>query len=244
MVPANFAFQTQEIRVIAEGGEPWFVAADVAQALGYHHTHDLTRVLEDYEKGTQIVRTPGGEQEMRVINESGLYSAVLKSRKPEAKVFKRWVTCEVLPTIRKTGSYTLTVSLEQQQEIKDLIARVSRETGQTHGALYARLHNKFKIPRYRELPAAYFVEALAYLRDKLPPSQMFYGLRDGRYLLSVDGGRTSIRQLHNHAFVALDQADTIRRNMAVLASQMRVFSGEAGAETLGIQLEKLPEAET
>jgi prophage antirepressor-like protein len=66
---------------------------------------DMTRSLDDDEKGTQIVRTPSGDQEMLVINESGLYSAILNSRKPEAKRFKRWVTSEVLPAIRKTGSY-------------------------------------------------------------------------------------------------------------------------------------------
>lgn len=103
-----FDFEGRPVRVVTDAqGEPWFVAADVAQSLDYRMASDMTRSLDDDEKGTQIVRTPSGDQEMLVINESGLYSAILKSRKPEAKRFKRWVTQEVLPAIRKTGRYAL-----------------------------------------------------------------------------------------------------------------------------------------
>ena len=101
-----FDFEGRPVRVVTDvQGEPWFVAADVAQSLDYRMASDMTRSLDHDEKGTQIVRTPSGDQEMLVINESGLYSAILKSRKPEAKRFKRWVTREVLPAIRKTGRY-------------------------------------------------------------------------------------------------------------------------------------------
>jgi len=101
-----FDFESHNVRVVVgHDGEPWFVAADVASALDYQAAKDLTRFIDDDEKGRQIVPTLGGEQELLVINEPGLYSAILKSRKPEAKRFKRWVTHEVLPSIRKTGSY-------------------------------------------------------------------------------------------------------------------------------------------
>ena len=101
-----FKFDTREVRTLLIDDQPWFVAADVSLALEYRIAGDMTRNLDDDEKGTQIVRTPGGEQEMLVINESGLYSAILRSRKAEAKRFKKWVTAEVLPAIRKHGSYT------------------------------------------------------------------------------------------------------------------------------------------
>lgn len=101
-----FKFEAREVRTLLIDDQPWFVAADVAAALEYRIAGDMTRNLDDDEKGTQIVRTPGGEQEMLVINESGLYSAILRSRKAEAKRFKKWVTAEVLPAIRKHGSYT------------------------------------------------------------------------------------------------------------------------------------------
>lgn len=93
------------VRVVVIDGEPWFVAADVATGIGYRSAYDMIRNVEEDEMGAQIVRTPGGDQQMRVINESGLYSAIIKSRKPEAKRFKKWVTGTVLPSIRKTGGY-------------------------------------------------------------------------------------------------------------------------------------------
>ena len=103
-----FKFETREVRTLLIEDQPWFVASDVAQALLYSEAKDMTRNLDDDEKGRQIVPTPGGDQEMIVINESGLYHAVLKSRKPEAKPFRKWVTSEVLPAIRKTGQYAAT----------------------------------------------------------------------------------------------------------------------------------------
>lgn len=100
-----FAFESAAVRTLMIDGEPWFVAADIANVLDYRNAYDMTRMLDDDEKGTHIMRTPGGDQEMTIINESGLYSCILRSRKPEAKVFRKWVTAEVLPSIRKTGGY-------------------------------------------------------------------------------------------------------------------------------------------
>ena len=84
-------------------GEPWFVAADVCRALGIDRTQ--TRRLDEDEKGVYSAQTPGGQQDMSIVNEPGLYALVLSSRKPEAKAFKRWITHEVIPNIRKTGGY-------------------------------------------------------------------------------------------------------------------------------------------
>ena len=106
----NAGFQ---IRGGLVGNEPYFVATDIAKALGYRDAFDMTRRLDDDEKDTQKVRTLGGEQVMVVLNESGLYSSILGSNKEQAKVFKKWVTKEVLPSIRKTGSY----SIQQQFQI-------------------------------------------------------------------------------------------------------------------------------
>jgi len=94
-----------EIRMVERDGEPWFVAADVCRALDVSDTWNALQRLDDDEKGTYSISTPGGEQKMNIVNEPGLYSLVLGSRKPEAKAFKRWMTHEVIPTIRKTGGY-------------------------------------------------------------------------------------------------------------------------------------------
>lgn len=101
----TFTFSTQALRCIMRDGEPWFVAADVCSALDVKDTSMACSRLDDDERGTNTVGTPSGQQEMTIINESGLYSLILTSRKPEAKKFKKWVTSEVLPAIRKTGRY-------------------------------------------------------------------------------------------------------------------------------------------
>lgn len=104
----TFNFNVLPVRVVMIEGSPWFVAVDVALILGYASTKDATRVLDDDEKGGHILPTPGGAQEFTIINESGLFNLVLRSRRDEAKPFRKWVTAEVLPTIRRTGSYSLT----------------------------------------------------------------------------------------------------------------------------------------
>jgi prophage antirepressor-like protein len=101
-----FDFESHDVRVvIGQDGEPKFVAADLLSTLNLDRKA-LERLDED-EKGVSSIHTPGGQQEMTVVNESGLFNLVLGSRKPEAKRFKRWVTHEVLPSIRKTGSYAV-----------------------------------------------------------------------------------------------------------------------------------------
>jgi len=100
-----FQFEDIEVRTIERDGLIWFVASDIAKALEYPQAKDMTRILDDDEKGRHIVPTLSGETEMVIINESGLYHSLIKSRKPKAQPFRRWVTSEVLPAIRKTGRY-------------------------------------------------------------------------------------------------------------------------------------------
>jgi prophage antirepressor-like protein len=103
---APFDFEGRQVRIVTDAqGEPWFVAADVLSTISLDRKA-LER-LDDDEKGVNSIHTPGGVQEMTTVNEPGLYALVLGSRKAEAKRFKRWVTHEVLPAIRKTGSYAM-----------------------------------------------------------------------------------------------------------------------------------------
>jgi prophage antirepressor-like protein len=105
-VQASFSFDGMQLRVTTDAqGVPWFVAADVCGALNLPDTHKAVSRLDDDERSTTTIPTPGGTQSMTTVNEPGLYSLILGSRKPEAKRFKRWVTHEVLPAIRRTGSY-------------------------------------------------------------------------------------------------------------------------------------------
>lgn len=102
-----------EIRTVEVYGEPWFVGKDVALALGYSNTKDaLSRHVDLEDKRGSRIPTPSGEQEMTIINESGLYSLVLSSKLPESRKFKRWITSEVVPSIRKHGAYLTPETLE------------------------------------------------------------------------------------------------------------------------------------
>ncbi len=101
-----FNFRTQQVRTVLIENDPWFVGKDIATILGYAKTADAVRKHIDKEdKGVFVLETPGGKQPVTIINESGLYSLILSSKMPDAKVFKRWVTSEVLPAIRKHGAY-------------------------------------------------------------------------------------------------------------------------------------------
>lgn len=102
----EFNFNSMDVRVITKNNDPWFVLIDVCKILELENPRNITARLDEDEKdAVHIVDTIGRSQEMTIINESGLYSLILRSRKPEAKRFKKWVTSEVLPAIRKTGSY-------------------------------------------------------------------------------------------------------------------------------------------
>lgn len=100
-----FNYNGYKVRTIQKDGEPWWVLKDVCEVLGLSSPHKVFERLDDDEKGRNQIPTLGGEQEMTVVNESGLYNVILRSDKPEAKPFRKWVTSEVLPSIRKNGGY-------------------------------------------------------------------------------------------------------------------------------------------
>lgn len=113
-----------EIRTVEIDGDVWFVGKDVAQALGYGEGKSLANAVANHvdeeDKGVTELMTPGGKQKMVIINESGLYSLVLSSKLPNAKKFKRWVTFEVLPSIRKTGGY---IQGQESMTAEELMAK-------------------------------------------------------------------------------------------------------------------------
>lgn len=112
-----FQFESLPVRIISgDDDEPWFVLADVCRVLEHSNPAVAASRLDDDEKGVSNVYTPGGTQVLTIINESGLYSLILTSRKDSAKRFKKWVTSEVLPAIRKTGSYN---AVDPMQALND-----------------------------------------------------------------------------------------------------------------------------
>lgn len=129
------------LRVVQdEQGEPLFVARDVTNALGLNRT--ATRRLDDDEKGVRSIHTPGGEQQVSVVTEAGFYRLVLESRKPEAKAFQRWVTHEVIPSIRKDGGYMVARQDESDEEILARALLVAQRTIERKTARIAELEPK------------------------------------------------------------------------------------------------------
>lgn len=126
--PQQFNFHGQQVRTVIMDEEPMFVGKDVAEVLGYTNTSKALgdHVDDEDARGYRIV-TPSGEQTAKLINESGLYSLVLSSKLPSAKEFKRWVTHEVLPTIRKHGAYMTPDKIEQVLLNPDTIIKLATE---------------------------------------------------------------------------------------------------------------------
>lgn len=108
-----FNYNGNEVRTVQIDGEPWWVLKDVCGVLGISKYRDVAARLDEDERKPVKVDTLGGEQEMICVNESGLYNVILRSDKPEAKPFRKWVTAEVLPSIRKHGAYLTPETLEQ-----------------------------------------------------------------------------------------------------------------------------------
>mgnify|MGYP001240574465 CR=1 FL=1 len=173
-----FNFNEHAVRVIQIEDAPWFVATDVAESLGYKSPKDAASYLDDDEKGSAIVRTPGGDQKLTVINESGLYALVLRSRKPEARKFAKWVTSEVLPAIRKTGKYERTalpytaqprdkLTLDQGDELCAMLETAAQKLppekrGQFLQTGWAKLKKHTGV-NYRQIPQAAHTDALSLL---------------------------------------------------------------------------------
>lgn len=118
-------YKNSPVRIVEKDGEPWFVAKDVCDILALGNPRSSIALLDEDERGVHSMDTPSGKQEMGIISEAGLYSLILRSRKPEAKAFKRWVTHEVLPSIRKTGAY-LSPGMSNEQ-VKALVATLEEE---------------------------------------------------------------------------------------------------------------------
>jgi len=113
------------VRTVLKDGEPWFVAADVCRALEIGDTHKAVERLDDDEKGRSLIPTLGGEQELLIVNEPGLYTLVLGSRKSEARAFKRWITHEVIPAVRKHGGYLTPPTIAELLENPDMIVELA-----------------------------------------------------------------------------------------------------------------------
>ncbi|MCS1351187.1 Bro-N domain-containing protein [Mechercharimyces sp. CAU 1602] len=138
-----FDYNGSDVRTLTQNGEPWFVAKDVCEVLDISNHRDAVYRLDDDERGSVLVDTLGGKQEVAAINEPGLYTLILRSRKPEAKTFKRWITHEVIPTIRKTGQYQ-----KEQPSQSELILMLAQQNVDNEKRI-KRLEDKAEAAHHR-----------------------------------------------------------------------------------------------
>lgn len=135
-----FKYENNDVRTVEMNGEPWFVGNDVAAALGYGKGKSLANAVTNHvdseDKWVTELMTPGGKQNVTIINESGLYSLILSSKLPTAKQFKRWVTSEVLPSIRKNGGY---IAGQEQMTPEELMAKALLVANKTLAERDARI---------------------------------------------------------------------------------------------------------
>lgn len=197
-----------QVRGILINNEPYFVGKDVAEVLGYAEPRSaVSKKVDAEDKGVSKIATPSGVQEMTVINESGLYSLILSSKLPNAKKFKRWVTSEVLPQIRKTGGY---IPINEEDSEKDILAKavlIANKTIEQKDAKIIELsskNNELEEKIEDDKHKVSFAEAVENSDDvilvkematiitqngfKIGQNQLFDYLRDYKYLCSKKGG--------------------------------------------------------
>lgn len=170
MQALTFSFENIAVRTLGTPETPLFVALDVANALGFAKARNAVAQHVDPEDLIKAeVETKGGIQTVNCVNESGLYALIFGSKLESAKRFKKWVTSEVLPAIRRTGRYecpvaaALTIDAAQQLAIRNAVAHRAKTASAHYRTIYNALYERFQIPRYTELKAADFDDAIRFI---------------------------------------------------------------------------------
>jgi anti-repressor protein len=190
-------FQNQnfgQVRTTIINGEPWFVAADVCKALDItNHRDALSRVDYD-EKGVVLTDTPGGDQRIRTVNEPGLYALVLGSRKLEAKAFKRWITHEVIPSIRQHGMYATPATVEAMLSDPDTMIKtlqVLKDERQKRMAAETQIERQKPLVQFAETCQAstdtLLIRDVAKVIGTVGEKRLFQLLRDWKLIYKSDG---------------------------------------------------------
>lgn len=215
-----------EVRTVVIDNEPWFVAADVCRALEIGNTSMVLGRLDEDEKGVSSIDTLGGVQEMTIVNEPGLYSLVLGSRKPEAKQFKRWITHDVIPSIREHGVYMTNDFIEKVIDDPDLIIRLAIQLKEER----ARANRLEEINRANQPKVEYF--------DNLIDRNLLTNFRDTAKELHVKQNEF-IAYLLENGYVYRDAkqkllpyAQHVEDGLFELKEYANRYNGQCGTQTL------------
>lgn len=167
---AIFSFENSKVRTLGAAETPLFVAIDVAAALGFKDKTNAIKQHVDPEDITsqEILDNLGRKQMVNCVNESGLYALIFGSKLESAKRFKRWVTNEVLPAIRKQGRYECpiaTLTPAQQLAIREAVAKRAKDVSANYQTIYRAIYARFQVPRYTEILAKDFDKAIEFIRS-------------------------------------------------------------------------------
>lgn len=190
-----YQFKNSNIRIELKNNEPLFCLTDVANALNIKNAHSNRFNFSEKGIHKMYTQTKGGKQELIFIDEANLYRVIFRSNKKEAIDFQNWVFEEVLPSIRKTGGYSLTLNKRQQYLIKEAVLNTAAKTGKTYQSVYRKLYTKFKVPRYQDILAKDFDAAIQLLTVTSKENQSYiieipFDLRrNSRYLVQILNGK-------------------------------------------------------
>ena len=164
---STFNFESNSIRTLAIDNEPWFVAKDVCDAIGLTNSRMSLIALDEDEKGVSLIYTPSGQQEMNIVSESGMYTLILRCRDAVKKGsvphrFRKWVTSEVLPQIRKTGSYSKT-TVDQRTGLRNAVNMLVSKKGLIYSDAYHLIHQRFNVESIEDLTLEQLPQAVEYV---------------------------------------------------------------------------------
>ena len=165
---STFNFESNSIRTLAINNEPWFVAKDVCDAIGLTNSRMSLIALDEDEKGVSLIYTPSGQQEMNIVNESGMYTLILRCRDAVKKGsiphrFRKWVTAEVLPTIRKTGKYESKTSVNDRTGLRNAVNMLVSKKGLIYSEAYHLIHQRFNVESIEDLTLEQLPQAVEYV---------------------------------------------------------------------------------
>ena len=164
---STYNFESHTIRTLAINNEPWFIAKDVCDAIGIDNNRKALLALDEDEKGVTLSNTLGGKQEMNIISESGMYTLILRCRDAVKKGsvphrFRKWVTSEVLPQIRKTGSYSKT-TVDQRTGLRNAVNMLVSKKGLIYSDAYHLIHQRFNVESIEDLTLEQLPQAVEYV---------------------------------------------------------------------------------
>ena len=208
-----FTYSGNEVRTVQKNGEPWFVLKDVCAILSIGNVADVCARLDTDEKGVGQIDTLGGRQNMNIINESGLYNVILRSDKPEAKPFRKWVTSEVLPSIRRTGGY---IAGQENLTPEELMAKALMVAQKTLAEREARIADLTVQNQIMQPKASYFDElvergTLTNFRETakqlgIPPKRFVAFLMEKKYVYRDKRGKLLPYEAKNDGLFELKES--------------------------------------